>query len=299
MRRWFSGFRRAAAAAAAALILLSALAGCGNPRLDLPLSQRITNMEEIIASVRQGLRGHARSITITFDYGSDIFEELNGVIGAWMEEALAETDAPDEGDYLRYQSGGYTYNSSYTIEDGRWRYTVRLTPDYYTYLSQEEQVTQAVEEILDDMAFRRSTSDYEKIRAIYDYLCANVAYDKVHQKNPYSHLKSTAYAALIQHTATCQGYCTALYRLLRESGIECRIVTGTASGEEGVEKHAWVIAALDGQYYNLDPTWDAGSEEYRFFLLGERAFADHLRGEEFETEAFRTRYPMAETSYIP
>ena len=210
--------RRVCAAALAVLLLFSS--GCGRTeRADAPLSYRISNAGEVVASIRRGLKNHARTVTVTFSYGEDIFDELNGVIDDWVEAALAETDEPDEGDYIRYQYGGYTWTSSYTVEAGRLHYTVKLTPSYYCYLSQEEEASTAAKELVRGFRFRPWTSDYEKLRTVYDWLCRNVTYDKVHRKNPYYHLCSTAYAALVQHTAACQGYCTALYRLLREAGI--------------------------------------------------------------------------------
>ena len=219
----------------------------------------------MIKRIREGLRVHSAGITVTFDYGRDIFDELNNVIEEWMEAAQEETAAPDEGDYIRCQMGGYTYTSTSEQRQGRWYYKVRIEPSYYTFLSQEEEVTEAVRKIRRSMFFWPWTSREKKIRKIYDYLCRNVHYDKVHRKNPYYHRRSTAYGALVQGTATCQGYCTAMYRLLREEGIPCRIVTGTAGDEE---LHAWLIAELDGSWYLLDPTWDAGQENYRYCLRG-------------------------------
>ena len=272
-------------------------AGCGRASEDLPLDDRIENAGEVVASIRRGLKNHARTITISFDFGGDIFEELNGVIDAWVEAALAETDDPAEGDYLRYQYGGYTYTSSYVERDGRLVYTVQLAPNYYCYRAQEEKASERAKELLRSFGFRPWTSEMDRIRTIYDWICQNVRYDKVHHKNPYYHLGSTAYAALVLENATCQGYCVSLYRLLRGAGINCRVVTGTASDKEGTELHAWVIAEVDGLWYGLDPTWDAGAEEYRFFLAGEEAFADHVPGERFTTEGFRREHPMAEDSY--
>ena len=277
--------------------MLIVTVGCGRKPAELPLEDRIENAGEVVASIRRGLKNHARTITITFDFGSDIFGELNSVIDLWVEAALAETGEPTEGDYLRYQYGGYTYTSSYVESNGRFLYTVKLTPDYYCYLSQEEQASERANELLDSFGFRPWNSDTDRIRTIYDWICQNVRYDKVHHKNPYYHLGSTAYAPLVLKTATCQGYCVSLYRLLREADINCRIVTGIASDGESAELHAWVIAEIDGLWYGLDPTWDAGTEEYRFFLAGEEAFADHIPGERFTTEGFRREHPMAEDSY--
>lgn len=289
--------RRFAALLCACLFLLP---GCGRSSPAAPLSDRITNADEVVISLRHGLKNHAQSITVTFDYGSNIFSALNEVIDAWMELALAETDDPAEGDYIRFQYGGYTYNSSYTVDEaGRLHYTVKITPVYYSYLAQERKVTDEVKSLRKRFSFSLWTTDAEKIRTIYDYLCRNVKYDKIHRKNPYYHLNSTAYAALIQKTATCQGYCAALYRLLRECGVECRIVTGTAVGEDGEseELHAWVIAAVDGLYYGLDPTWDAGADEYRYFLVGSEALADHALAGKYASADFAAAYPMAAESY--
>ena len=277
----------------AVLLLALLLSGCAASPSPLPLSDRIENSAEMIAAVRGGLRRHAATITVRFDCGDDIYDTLNSAVDDWVEAALEETEDPTEGDYIRYQYGGYTWNSSRAYEDGVWSYTVELVPDYYSYLSQEEQVTEEADAILEELAFGADTSDAEKIVAIYDRLCRTVSYDKVHRKNRYYHSKSTAYAALVRHTATCQGYCAALYRLLRESGIDCRIVTGEAAGEY----HAWVIAAVDGRYYGLDPTWDAGAETYRYLLAGAEDLADHIPAGRFRTQVFTGRYPMAKEGY--
>ena len=277
----------------AAFLALLLLASCGTAPPELPLGDRIGNAGQVVEEIRAGLRGHARSITVTFTYGSDIFPELNDAVEAWMEAALGETEEPAEGDYLRCQLGGYTWDSAFVREEGAWRYSVSIVPDYYDYLVQEQAVTDAVSELLDGFRFSAETPDDEKIAAVYDTLCRTVDYDKVHRKNPYSHLKSTAYGALILHSATCQGYCAALYRLLRECGISCRIIRGTAGGEF----HAWVIAAADGRYYNLDPTWDAGAEAYRFFLSGSAEFPDHTADARYQTREFTDAYPIAKQSF--
>ncbi len=277
----------------AALAALLLLASCGKASPELPLEDRIENAEQVVAELRCGLRGHARRITVTFTLDSDIYPELNGAVEAWVEAALQETENPAEGDYLRCQLGGYTWDSAFVMEDGVWQYCVSIVPAYYDYLVQEEAVTDAVIELRNGFQFPAETPDYEKIAAIYDTICQTVSYDRVHRRNPHSHLKSTAYGALVLRSATCQGYCAALYRLLRECGISCRIIRGTAAGEF----HAWVIAAAEGQYYNLDPTWDAGAEEYRFFLSGSADFPDHAADAQFQTREFTDAYPIAKESF--
>ena len=278
-------------------------AGCGAPNASTPaaapgpLREALTNEDEIIAAIRAGLRDYAGSITIRFTYGADILDELPALTDEWVEAALDETDDPREGDYIRYQYGGYEGACRYEATDGRYAYTVELFPEHYIYYDQEREAELALAEAYADLALDGDASDYEKIRAIYDYVCAHVKYDEIHRKNPYYHIKSTAYAALVNHTATCQGYCVLLYRMLRENGVDCRVVTGHGVDETGDQLHAWNIVALDGRYYNLDATWDAGAEEYQWFLRGSEGFANHTAGDAFSSAAFTQRYPMAAADY--
>lgn len=64
-------------------------------------------------------------------------------------------------------------------------------------------------------------NDYENTKAIYDYLCQNITYGNDNLNDDTYLLKYTAYAALINKTAVCQGYAVLLYRLLLEEGIPC------------------------------------------------------------------------------
>ncbi len=280
------------------VITLMVMSACRGKDADYPLSNRITNCDEIVRGIRGGLKGHAASITISFDYGSDIYDELNSVIEEWVTAALEETGDPAEGDYIRYQYGGYEYRTEYTVRDDRFYYTVKIVPDYYDSLTQEQAASEAADAVLKELNIRRNADAYEKIRAVYTYLCENVSYDKINRKYKLYHLKSTAYAALVQNNATCQGYCTAMYRLLRSLGIDCRIITGTAVDTNGKSwLHAWMIAEIDGLYYLLDPTWDAGETEYRYFLAGTGTFSDHTPGERFTERSFLTAYPLSESDY--
>ena len=270
-------------------VLLSA---CGS-RIT-PSVWRIPNNDQVVLDLRKALREHSREFTVRFSFDQDILSELSDLAEDWMEQALQETDDPTEGDYIRYQYGGYEIKSSYQSNAGRYDYEVHILPRYYTYLSQEQEVSERVGELLTEFGFDADTTDYEKIRCIYDYVCGTIRYDQVHSGRSEHTLRSTAYSALHWHAATCQGYCAILYRLLRESGIPCRIITGTADGEF----HAWNLVELDGQWYGLDATWDAGHEELQYFLKGSRNFSDHEPGKAFSEADFQEQYPMSQTDYV-
>ena len=56
---------------------------------------------------------------------------------------------------------------------------------------------------------------------------------------------------------------------------------------------------MDGLYYNVDATWDAGNTEYQYFLKGSEHFTDHEADEEFMTEEFTGAYPISTEDYQP
>ena len=276
------------------LALAAALSGCGREKRTFPFQERVSNSGEIVAVLRNGLKAHAEHITVRFDYGDDVFGELDAAVDAWMEAALEETGRPEEGDYLRYQLGGYTYRRSLAEAGDRYYYTVEITPDYYCSLAQETEASAETRRLLKSFGFLRSTPEETRIRTIYEYICRTVKYDKPHRKHAYYHLRSTAYGAMILHTATCQGYCVSLCRLLKASGIECRIITGKAADEA---LHAWVIARVNGTWYCLDPTFDAGKETFEYYLAGMEHFRDHEPEVRFLTEEFLKRYPISEKDW--
>lgn len=259
----------------------------------------IANLDEIVEKIRNDLKLRSSSISISFSFKGDYMDDISPFVKELMELVLTETGEPDEGDYIRYELGGYTFSYGHEATSRGYNYSIIINPEYYSTGEQERQVTEKVREILDSFPLRESSSDYEKVRAVYDYLTANVKYDIVHKKNQYHTLKSTAYGALINRTATCQGISVAAYRLLMELGVSCRVITGMANPDhEDSEYHAWNIVCIDGLYYNLDITWDEqlGGEDY--FLKSDENFAGHARDEEFKTAEFYDIYPMAEQDYI-
>ncbi|MBR0484746.1 MAG: hypothetical protein IJJ69_08235 [Oscillospiraceae bacterium] len=262
------------------------------------LSVYFANADDVIASVRNSLRNHASKIIINYTSHGDNMQDIGILVRELMQYALDETDSPSDGDYLFYQYGGYEMHYSYEKQDADYLYQIEITPDYYTTLKQEQAVSDRVQEVLKELDFKRNASDYEKIRKIYDYVYRTVEYDLIHKKNEHYHLKSTAYGALIYHRAVCQGYAVLMYRLLRESGIDARVITGTAELPDGnTEFHAWNIVRIGTLYYNLDVTWDKQMQTENYFLKSDADFPSHIRDESFASENFYQRYPMADKNF--
>lgn len=94
-------------------------------------------------------------------------------------------------------------------------------------------------------------SEKEKALALHDYLCANFYYD-------HSGTVFDMYNFVEQGYGVCQAYMLTYTYLLNKVGIE----THTVLSDE--ISHTWNMVKLDGEYYQIDVTWD----DYNVELLG-------------------------------
>ncbi len=208
-----------------ALTLFGAFASAAEPA-------EVASYDEMIALIRDGLL--AREETIRFRYTGDDYRAPS------PDDLFAYGDNGAAGDYLRLSFNG-AFPAAAQEEDGS--YTV--TPSYYTTASQEAAVAAYVSDVL---AGCTATEEEAVARYLYDYLCDNVQFDLENLYNEEDLLKYTAYGAVSEGKAVCQGFAQLYYRLAKAAGLDCRIVTGTRAGEN----HAWNIVKLDGKWYHVD-----------------------------------------------
>lgn len=147
---------------------------------------------------------------------------------------------------------------------------------------------------------RPSMSEYEKIKAIHDFLVTNTVYDdENYKKKTIPSISYTAYGVLVLGKGVCAGYSRAFKLLCNRLGIESLVVSGDATGE-GSGGHAWNIVRIGNFYYHIDVTWDDPVPEdpisgrtklrYDYFLISDSMIAkDHT----WDTNA----YPLCLYSY--
>ena len=221
-----------------------------------------TSDADIVTMIREEMVARNASITFAYEYEGTYDEDsVMDLVSSYMNEAMKHTGNPKEGDYLRWNYAGCMYgiNGGYSQGDNV-HVELYYSMLYYTSATMEAEMDEAVDSLMNNLALD-DLAEYEQIRTIYDYICENVVYDNVNLENDGYKLKYTPYAALINGTAVCQGYATLFYRMALETGLDARVITGDAGGP-----HAWNIVEFDNQYYNLDSTWDAGKNEYSYFL---------------------------------
>ena len=246
------------------------------------------------------LRGYMKERRTSFDLYvvDDGIYGYEGLVDELLEAVMVHTGNPTEGDYLLWHYAGWGgtvewddgYKYGYT--DTVYHFEVQMA--YLTTAAQEQEMNTAVNRILDFLGVRTLT-DYAKVKGVYDYICQNITYDYANLEDTTYLLKHSAYAALVNKTAVCQGYATLLYRLMLELGIDCRVIAGElATGGA----HGWNIVKLGNVYYNLDATIDAGTDPYVCFLRNSVLNVTHYRYLEYMTLQFHTDYPMSETDYV-
>ena len=196
------------------------------------------------------------------------------------------------GDYLLWQYGGISYSFSYSEKGREYEYDITYKPNekysntiWYTTAAQEKWLSDYINGTMRPQLALDTKTTYQKVEAIYDWITEKVRYDYSHLNNNSYLLQFTAYAAVRNRTAVCQGYANLLYRLANDAGIDCRIITGG--------NHAWnIIQMNDGKYYCMDATWDEGKNSYSYFLKGLPEFS---RTHTPQTDSYNTPYW---TSYV-
>ncbi len=255
----------------------------------------LDTVDEAAAEVREAMVNRQETVVVYYQmetYDSTIAKSI-------VTAALEHTGVADEGDYISANYGGSSYTISRSSSGGIYYLTITCTMTYYTTYEQEAAVTSALNTVMAGLDLDSKT-DYEKISAIYEYICKNVTYDYDNLEDTSYMLKYSAYAALINGTSVCQGYAALLYRMMLMAGIDARLISGTGNGGG----HAWNIVQLGDDYYNVDATWDATATRtalvplsYKYYLRCSDNFGDHTRDDEYLTDEFNASYPMSGADY--
>ena len=128
-------------------------------------------------------------------------------------------------------------------------------------LTAEDMALYAEAKRVHDSLVSADMSEYERVKAFHDYLCETVTYQE------YGDTAHTAYGALVNHAAVCEGYTLAMDLLCYLSGIDCEHIFGFSRNQA----HSWVRVNVDGIWYNIDTTWDDQEQgiRYTYFMVSD------------------------------
>lgn len=143
-------------------------------------------------------------------------------------------------------------------------------------------------------------------KAANDAVCKAVTYDFCDDSNGNATADSkyirTAYGALVNGRAVCEGYSRLYKAVLDELGVECELVSGYFLDGESFEPHMWnYVQDEAGRWYAVDVTMNdghrlqAGGVETTFekyFWQTEELFAiDHIEDKRVSSVEYEMPYP--------
>lgn len=219
-------------------VLLSTT-GCLGSTVSSGSSFTITNTDELYAQIRSCMEQNITSCSLIYRglpsrSITDMEGLLNNVYGLKS---------------IKYEISNAIFGKKIKLDMEYWDsdaiiYAYRNS-DTSMLTERQKVMYDAYVDILDSCVIATDT-DYSKEKAIHDYLVDNITYD---QKIT-SHFN--AYEALTQGRAVCAGYAECFRTLMELSGIKCIAISGTAGGEN----HMWNAVRLEGEWYQVDVTWN-------------------------------------------
>lgn len=193
------------------------------------------------------------------DYGARI-DELENKVNS-LTKLLADAYGVDEDELI--DNWEYSdldlgeihdiYDDSAVINAYKTGDTSKLTDEKDIFIY--ESLNAAVKEII-----KEDMSDYEKEKAVYDYIFNNSHYDEgnlsaidLDEGESWSH---TPYGFFKNGETICVGNATTFKLFMDALDIDCKIIHCTEDGE-----HAWNAVKIDGDWYHVDLTFDSGVSE--------------------------------------
>lgn len=264
-------------------IFFISLMGCKPVNKDL-----VENYEEYYNLVKEGIASYESQIVVDVkNYDPDIF---NGdVINDILEDNV---------EFL-----GNFGDTRIMLDNYGIFVRVILEPKYYetkeVLENRDIEVNKKIDEIIKEL-ITPEMKDYEKEKVIHDYIVNNCKYDERYFSGNMPRESYTAYGALIEEVAVCQGYAVAMDKLLKAAGIDTMIILGEAKDEETNKyiSHSWNLVKFEDEYYHLDATWNdpimedgSDSLKYSYFnITDEQIKKTHKWNEEDYPKANKEDY---------
>jgi transglutaminase/protease-like cytokinesis protein 3 len=194
-------------------------------------SESAATLAEFQTKLEAAMHTRPASYSINYSAGGLTKKNLTAIL-----DSIYDAD-----NYLHYSTKTY----GYSMTSDKSSASVDFSFTYWETTEQSEAVTAKVKEILSQI-ITGGMNDFQKQKAINDWIVANLAYDT-------SLAQHSAYAGLFGSKKTvCQGYALLAYRMLSEAGLPNQILEGMAGGQ----LHTWNLVKLDGNWYHLDTTWN-------------------------------------------
>lgn len=168
-----------------------------------------------------------------------------------------ETGDPKGGHTMASMGGGLTniYDITYSESEKAYIDEVTGSGGYGSKKDRYDQTVKKLNEVIKNLNLD-GKSDYEKFKAVTNWIVSNVTYDSHYNGKPnipagteYPHDMT---GAVLDKYAVCDGYAGLFYYMANAVGLKALYEDGTSISEQ--KGHAWNLVKMDGVYYYVDPT---------------------------------------------
>lgn len=186
-----------------------------------------------------------------FQYVGNV-NQLKSVVA----KALEQLKADDPYTHLNLNKWQLSYKGTSKQVTLTFKFT------YLTDAKKEAYVDNQVKKLAASIT-KGAKTDYDKVKAIHDYIVLNAKYDSKTKGSQY-----TAYTLLTEKKGVCQAYTALAYRLFEEAGVQSKVAVGKANKV----LHSWNLVKIDGKWYHVDITFNdpvnnkANLINYNYFL---------------------------------
>ncbi|MDR6555135.1 transglutaminase domain-containing protein [Paenibacillus qinlingensis] len=237
----------------------------------------VNDLVELEAALQEELAKKPQEITILYTAKgpTNSTSYLQGVKDTIHE---AQSGLAEE---LFWNMKSFTYSMKGSI--GKLKIT--LHPEYLTTLEQDQYVDEEVDRILSEIITAKMTP-FEKELAIHDFVVSHTSYEDVGE------IGHTAYSALYNKKAVCQGYAILTNLLLNKAGITSHLIVGYIN-DDVEQPHMWNEVNIEDNWYMLDTVFNdsTSNPSMDYYNVTSKA----LKGMKHTWE--ESDYPVAETEY--
>ena len=260
-----------------------------------PSESQIKN--QVFNQLKEATRELKNNFTLDIDLTEIDVKDFEGEVMAGFNDFNAEK----EGTYFDAILSGFSYKSKNPEDQIKNHHYIDVNLSYTHTKEQEAKVDNYVSKVISERRISEAETDYEKVKAVHDYIITNAAYFKLTRStdkitiglvqegnekfNTVNGVSVHSPYALCdddneKNVGVCQAYAGLFQKFMDKLNIKCHYATGYAG-----EKHAWNIVEIGKKYYNIDLTFDdpanasgeqqgpkSGLENYEYFLRGDRFF---------------------------
>lgn len=182
-------------------------------------------------------------------------------------------------------------NPQYFFLQNRYFWTgtnigIQIYEDFVDYSDRADAIQKFSGKIEQWQSQITAQTPYGKVKQIHSIMAPDIVYGAAFKNytssTTYTYNESqsktqSAYSAVVYGSTVCAGYTRAFALMCNSAGVETIGVIGTGNGNGKVEDHAWNKVLLEGNWYNVDLTWDDQTYGiiYTYYCKSDSDFVKH------------------------